>query len=154
LGTIGPSALCDCGSLTRISIPASVEVIGECAFKKCEALEQCLIDESSRLMLIGQDAFAKCVSLQSFAIPRNVERIGPGCFSKCMRLSGLKFSSVDCLKKIVGDVPPLDALGTLGFNEISREFKIELDGSEVDFDFPGWSWTDEEDSHLSLMLSI
>jgi hypothetical protein len=41
-----------------IAIPAYVEMIEDYAFKGCNELEHCLIDEGSVLMGIGKDAFA------------------------------------------------------------------------------------------------
>jgi hypothetical protein len=60
LNTIGPSALSDCKSLVRIAIPASVERIEKSAFKRCDELASCLMNENSILVTIGANAFEEC----------------------------------------------------------------------------------------------
>jgi hypothetical protein len=155
LRRIGRSALCACGSLTSITIPASVEVIEDSsAFRQCDGLEFCSLDENGLLFRIGQEAFVGCRSLPSFDIPRNVGEIGRNCFINCIRLSSLKFFSGESLKRFVGDLTLDEALETIGFDEISNAFSIEVDDGGTDFEFPGWSWIDDGDSHLLVMADI
>jgi hypothetical protein len=55
------------------------------------------------------------------------------------------------LKKIDGDVSLDAALENMGCNVISPAFKIELDHDGLGFEFPGWSLTEDNDSHFSLV---
>jgi hypothetical protein len=154
LRTIGPSALSGCKFLTGIAIPASVEIIGEEAFKACTGLENCFLDENASLVRIEMAAFAKCTSLRFFCVPRMVESIGQNCFAKDHVLSRLKFDSSDSLRKVVGPMSLDEALGHFGFNEISSVFGIEIAQGGVDLEFPGWSSLVDPDSHLTIIQAI
>jgi hypothetical protein len=104
-----------------------------------------LIDEDASLAKIEEETFAECLSLRSFEIPMNVEEIGRDCFSKCVRLSRLRFCSGESLKKIVGGLTLVEAVKQIGFDEISNEFKIEVNHSGMTVDFP---LLNDANSHL------
>ena len=64
--------------LTSISLPSSLESIGECAFKGCEALTT--ISLPSSLESIGERAFEKC-PLTSITLPNSIKSIGLDAFT-------------------------------------------------------------------------
>jgi hypothetical protein len=138
LNRICQSALSGCEFLASIAVPASVITIEESAFKKCDGLESCSIDENANLVRIGKEAFADCRSLRSFYVPKNVDGIGDDCFRGCGSLCTLRFGSGESLSRILGGLTLDERLGNIGFNEISRLFRIEMDPGEVDLEFPGW----------------
>jgi hypothetical protein len=150
LRLIGSSALAGCEIITSIAIPAAVEMIDESAFRRCLGLEECLMTEDANLVGIGKAAFAGCCSLRSFGIPRNVHRIGSDCFNGCCPLHRLRFGSGESVKKIVGDRTLDEALDHFGFNQISCLFRIEVNHSGSDLDFPGWVSVGDSDSTLVL----
>jgi hypothetical protein len=47
LKQIDQSAFSGCEFLTSIAIPASVETIGDFAFRKCDGLEECLMNNDA-----------------------------------------------------------------------------------------------------------
>jgi hypothetical protein len=73
----------DCPSLSSISIPASVEVIGDRCFEKCTGLKNVTFECESKLLRIEKRAFADCPSLLSICIPASVQKLGPACFDSC-----------------------------------------------------------------------
>ena len=62
--------------LSAVSIPASVERIGEHAFYGCYALSQVTFAEDSRLTYIGTNAFGSDRSLTAIELPAGVETMG------------------------------------------------------------------------------
>jgi hypothetical protein len=151
LRKIGPSALCDCLSLTRIAIPASVEVIEESAFKNCVELEQCAMDENARLVSIEREAFAECHSIRSFEIPGRVRSIGQNCFRQCPFLCRLRCRSSDSVRDIVGDLALNQALENLGFRMILDSFRINVEKGGAELKFAGWVSVADSGSHLTLV---
>jgi hypothetical protein len=147
-------ALSDCDSLGSIVVPASVTEIEESAFEECIGLEECSIHKDAALTTIGQKAFAGCSCVRSFYVPKNVEEIGANCFKKCPSLFQLKFGSGDTLRTIVRDRTLAEAMEHLGFAEISRLFRIEVDNDGSDLLFPGWIRVDSDSSHLTLGRNI
>jgi hypothetical protein len=139
-----------------IPVPATLEIIGESAFKGCIGLESCLTAENATLLEIENEAFSGCRSLSSFDIPGSVEGIGEKCFQKCISLHRLGFVSGESLKEFVDDLTLDEALTNLGFDEFSVFFriKIEIDEGKMDFEFPGWSSVGDELSHFILVHDL
>jgi hypothetical protein len=135
LRIIDSSALAGCKSLISISIPHCVEMIEKSAFKGCNGLESCLLNENAIHLRIGADAFSECCCLRSFAVPRGVEEIGRNCFKGCTSLRRLMFQSAESLAKVVGNVGLDQSLEYLGFIHPSCAFKIEIDPGENELDF-------------------
>jgi hypothetical protein len=154
LRKIGPSSLYRCDSLRCIVVPASVAEIGESAFKECIALENCSIHEESMLTRIGQEAFAGCCSLRSFSVPKNIEEIGENCFKQCPSLFRLWIESGETLKRIVRAGTLDEALGYLGFVQISSRFRIEVEEDVCDLSFPGWIPDADDGSPLILARDV
>ena len=70
-GQDNDGAFTGCSSLTAISIPASVKIIGPYAFHDCVALNTVIFEHESQLNLIDDYAFLDCSSLISIEIPAN-----------------------------------------------------------------------------------
>lgn len=79
--------------LTSVEIPDSVKIINATAFNVCKNLSS--VKLSANLEYIGESAFAGCESLTSIEIPDNVYRIFAGAFARtglteCTLPKGLK----------------------------------------------------------------
>lgn len=62
--------------IVSVTIPDSVETIGENAFHNQDALEQVNIGENSSLKSIGSNAFSGCSALKSFYLPAKCVSLG------------------------------------------------------------------------------
>ena len=76
-----------CSSYTSISIPDSVNYIGEGAFSGCFSLSSVIIPDG--VASIGRGAFETCTSLTSIIIPDGVTSIGISTFRYCTYLSSV-----------------------------------------------------------------
>ena len=74
-------------NLTTITIPDSVTVIGNEAFKDCTSLTDVTIGNS--VTSIGKSAFYGCTSLTGITIPDSVTSIGKSAFGNCTSLTGI-----------------------------------------------------------------
>ena len=77
-------------TLQSVSIPATVEEIGDYAFYNCLAMSSLRFASNGNLKKIGICAFAFCSSLASLVIPEGIDSIGKNAF---MNL-GLKYLTV------------------------------------------------------------
>ena len=84
-----------CNSLTSITIPEKVTVIGNHAFNGCNSLTSITIPDS--VTSIGFQAFYGCSKLTSITIPAGVTNIGALAFSECtgLKTAGLIGSESD-----------------------------------------------------------
>ncbi|MDA3925357.1 MAG: leucine-rich repeat domain-containing protein [Kiritimatiellae bacterium] len=93
---IGPSAFEDCNTLISITIPDSVNIIGEAAFCNCQMLSDITFKTSPswqrNYISIGDWAFAGCDSLTVLIIPY-INSIGDFAFAFCSSLTEIYFSS-------------------------------------------------------------
>lgn len=87
LEMIGNSAFEGCSELTDITIPDSVTSIGDNAFQDCIKLSSALL--SAELEEIGSSAFNGCISLEQICIPSKVTYIGNDAFRGCRELKGI-----------------------------------------------------------------
>ena len=97
---IGEDAFFRCRSLASITIPEGVTSIGNSAFRSCTSLASITIPES--VTSIGYAAFRSCTSLASITIPESVTSIGYAAFQSCTNLTSItvdadnsNYSSVD-----------------------------------------------------------
>lgn len=81
INSIGEKAFYGCKGLTTLEIPSSVTYIGENAFEKCTSIESVSI--SSSIQAIYEGTFYDCFSLSSVSIPSSVTYIGKSAFSNC-----------------------------------------------------------------------
>lgn len=85
--TIAPNAFQGCDTLTAIRLPASVLVIGPCAFQYCYGLQS--MELPAGVKEVPSDAFRGCSSLASVALPASVTVIGYYAFNVCESLSSV-----------------------------------------------------------------
>ncbi len=79
-------------SITGISMPDSIEIIGSYAFSDCKSLKCNLVLPTS-LRETGSDAFKNCSGLTGeLVFGENMEIIGNYTFYKCSGLTGIKFT--------------------------------------------------------------
>ena len=78
---IGESAFAYNQALTKITLPKSVKTIGTSAFEGCSALRSVSLSEG--LKTIGDKAFYWCLSLPTLTIPSSVTSIGESVFYNC-----------------------------------------------------------------------
>lgn len=57
---------CDCTALKNITLPKSIEQIGNYAFISCKSLEKIVLYEN--VTSIGEDAFAECDNLTIYGM--------------------------------------------------------------------------------------
>lgn len=74
-------------SLRSVTMPDSIESIGNMAFQNCDNLTD--IKWSSGLKTIGDEAFGSCNSLKSIKLPEGVESIGSNAFVLCSELESV-----------------------------------------------------------------
>jgi hypothetical protein len=100
LRQIGPYAFLNCRALKSISISASIEVLGEDCFHRCDSLSEIIFEFGSKLTRIGRQGFVHCFSLTSICIPANVENIPDECCSYCTSLVEVSFELGSKLTRI------------------------------------------------------
>ena len=71
-------------ALKQISIPSSVRLIGDYAFRHCKKLEEVMLCEG--LLEIGERAFSSCTALKRIEIPSSVRTFGSYAFNYCIKL--------------------------------------------------------------------
>ena len=81
---IGARAFYDYRTLEGVTIPDSVEFIGDNAFSYCYALKT--VNLGNGLKSLGHHVFSGCTGLEEITIPSNVEIIGEYAFSSCSAL--------------------------------------------------------------------
>ena len=107
-----PAYLCwDMRTLTSITIPNSVEGIGDNAFYYCGGLKSITIGE--KVTSIGSGAFGLCSSLTSITIPYSVMSIGDNAFYYCSGLTSIESFA---------EVPP--TLKSNTFKDVSKNIPV------------------------------
>lgn len=82
--TIGDWAFCDCSNLKEINLPEGLTSIGEYAFDNCGRLENVILPNS--LTSVGSYAFSGCRSISKMTIHGNLKVIELGTFRNCLNL--------------------------------------------------------------------
>lgn len=128
LKEIGKNAFAN-SYITSLTIPSSVEVIKETAFKGSKALKEVLFEENSNLKTIEKYAFQQCTLLEKLILPASVEIIEQYALSGCNAINYLglpavefNFTSDDFLAGLFGSYNGSETLKTLeitGGTEIS-----------------------------------
>ena len=90
LNIIGDGAFNYCTSLTSITLPDSLNIIGDDAFFYCDSLTSITLPDS--LTSIGNEAFVGCSSLTSITLPDSVTQIGANPFRSCGKLTTIRVS--------------------------------------------------------------
>lgn len=70
-------------NIISVTIPDSIEVIGQNSFNNCDELTSVQIGSGSALASIGRNAFSGCRSLAEMYIPAGVISIGDSAFNNC-----------------------------------------------------------------------
>ena len=84
---IGNSAFADCSALETITLPKSIEVIYSFAFKGCTLLKSIVIPDA--VETIGYASFKNCRALVSIVLPKNLKEISWQAFEGCSSLRKL-----------------------------------------------------------------
>lgn len=77
----------------RVTLPASVTVIGERAFAFCTALRLVEFGKHSHLDTVGKRAFIGCESLSDIALPASVRECGVKAFAHCTALKSIRLGA-------------------------------------------------------------
>ncbi len=119
LTTIGNYAFAVCTSLTKITIPATVTLIGVGPFRECKSLTSIEVDPAnpkyksiSKLVLLSKDGteliqYPAGNKNKSYIIPATVTTIGDNAFDSCSNLSSIT-------------IEPNSKLITIGINAFSN----------------------------------
>jgi len=78
-------------TLTSVTIPSSIKILGNDAFYECRNLATTII--ANGLTTIEGGAFFECSSLTSFTIPNSVTTIEEGAFNNCENLTSITIGS-------------------------------------------------------------
>ena len=105
LKTINASSFFNASGLQSISLPSTVEEIGDEAFGQCQSLATINLNETA-LTRLGKDAFMSCSSLTNIKLPATIKTIGDYAFSQCANLQSVI---------IEGDFPVLQTIGQGAF---------------------------------------
>ena len=95
LKRIGKHAFEQCGSLSEITIPASVQIMEELSFYGC-GITSFLFQENSQLTTIGDSVFGS-LSITELSLPANVKTIGNYVFEYCYDLETLNIPSAEVM---------------------------------------------------------
>lgn len=117
---IAPGAFIGCQGLSKVTIPNTVTLVGECAFyglnenlttvvfegngfndvtigkfafRDCSKLSTLTLSEGNRISVISEGAFRGCSDLTSFEIPANVTEIKSEAFRDCTNLEAVTFAA-------------------------------------------------------------
>lgn len=78
--------------ITKVTIPSSVQEIGDAAFYNCTSLSA--VDIPGSVKRIDDSAFSGCSSMKSVTFHEGLEVIGDGSFRECESLNRLVFLKV------------------------------------------------------------
>lgn len=89
--SINSYAFANITGITELTIPASVKVIGDNAFKGCTSLEKVTFADGSALTSLGVGAFENCVSLKTINLEKAtaLNTLGEKTFAKCAKLANI-----------------------------------------------------------------
>ena len=83
LSSIGKEAFLSC-AITSLNFPKSLKIVGEYAFKYCEALKS--IKGGDSIELLDKGSFQGCINLTEITLPESVKTIGDFAFWNCTAL--------------------------------------------------------------------
>ena len=106
-----------CRDLESISIPNSVEIIGEMAFSDCSSLVS--IEIPDNVVELGDAVFAGCYNLQKVTLSKNCLNIPKYAFAGCLKLK-------ECVNSDV-----INKIGTKGFYYCLSIESISLSNTEI-----------------------
>lgn len=112
---IGEDAFENCSNLTEIILPNKLKKIEDRAFIGCSSLSSIILPDS--LLEIGSAAFASCTGLTSITLPENLNSLGGVAFRYCINLQSVYIPE------------SLTSIGTATFNGCSSLTEISLPNS-------------------------
>lgn len=74
-------------SITKLTIPATIEKIGNAAFAHCEQLKEVVFEEGISIDAIAWGSFAYCKGLKNISIPDSVTTVDGLSFYNCPKLT-------------------------------------------------------------------
>lgn len=80
---LGSSAFRQCEKLRKVTLPDTVDSLGDNCFCECKALEEI---DLNKITNVEANAFSACVSLMEVVIPEGVIWVGSHAFEKCTNL--------------------------------------------------------------------
>ncbi len=123
LEMIMPNHFEGCTSLGSVSIPGSVEEIGDYAFKGCTSMSKVKIGNG--VNKIGKEAFRNCLGLTDIELGKKLEEIGGYAFYGCTSLK--EVSIPGCVKEI-GDYA---FAGCTGLTKVNINMGVEKIGENA-----------------------
>lgn len=128
--TIGEKAFKNCSGLTSIKIPASVKSIGKDAFYKTDDASSNLttveFEEGSVLETIGEYAFYGCYKLKGVKIPASVKSIGKFAFSAWGKALGEANESSSLTTVEFEENSQLETIGNAAFQDCQKLTRIVI----------------------------
>ncbi len=85
--SIGPDAFAGQTTITSVSIPSNIKIIGAGAFQNCTAMTSATV--AAGVTEISENTFKGCTALNSVTIPASVRKIGKSAFENCSSLKTL-----------------------------------------------------------------
>lgn len=120
------------GTLTQVTIPESVETIGEQAFRNCGELQIVSVEStrsSAGLVSVGSRAFEGCGSLSSIEFPRTIQEIGEAAFDGCGNLQDIFYNGTpEQWEKVAVGVHTGGFSGPVWFYSYYRDHLLDLIG--------------------------
>lgn len=89
--TIATGVFKDCVDLETVTIPYSIEKIGDHAFEGCTALKSVILPHSVKEL--GDYIFLRCSALESIQMSASIEKLGEGAFQNCSKLKAVTIPS-------------------------------------------------------------
>ena len=105
--TIGYRAFAECMSLVEVSLPESLQSIGNYAFYRCHNLKNV---DFANVNKIEQGAFEDCIRLENVELGKGTEYISIDAFKNCIRLQSVTVYNPDCQIDSYRDTLPENAL--------------------------------------------
>lgn len=151
----------NCSSLTSITIPDTVEIIGDQAFMNCTSLERITFGKS--LTTIMPRAFINCSSLEEIIVPDTVVSLGQRAFNNCRGLkhiylgSGITeieayaFSNCANLEKITL-ASPITEIGEYALNGCEKLVLIECMFDESEWTDPKVGEENDQCENISVIF--
>lgn len=94
--TIYMGAFLYCADLKSVTLPSSLEYLGDSAFENCEQLQT--VEIMGKIKCIAANTFRNCYNLSSFIMPSSCDFLDKNVFQNCIRLQYVELS--DCLTTI------------------------------------------------------